>query len=100
MCLLFAPFRMAFCFLFCCLTPNLHCSLFPLFDALQLYLDGVQVGPSLVSPVTGNNGYWVASSSYGEDLLPSPVIDSMKICSYHSGAVSFIDFIIYKEYIQ
>jgi hypothetical protein len=63
---------------------------------IQLYLEGVQVGPSLVSPVTGNNGYWVASSSYGNDLLPSPVIDSMKICSNGSGAVSFINFIVGK----
>jgi hypothetical protein len=64
----------------------------------QLYREGVQVGPTLVSPVTGDNGYWVASSSYGENhLLPSSVIDSMKICSYDSGAVVFIDFQIYNE---
>jgi hypothetical protein len=61
---------------------------------IQLYLEGVQVGPSLVSPVTGNNGYWVASSSCGDDLLPSPVIDSMKICSRGTAALSFVNLII------
>jgi hypothetical protein len=62
---------------------------------ITLYLDGVPVGPTLVSPVAGDNGYWVASSSYGNGnnrLLPSPTIDSMSICSFGSGAVSFIHF--------
>jgi hypothetical protein len=64
---------------------------------LQLFLYGEQVGKSLVSPVTGDNGYWVASSSFGDDLLPSPIIDFMKICTVKSGAVSFIEFQIYIE---
>ena len=53
------------------------------------------VGAPLESPVTGDNGYWIASHTHGDYLsstMENTVVDSMRMCSFGSCAVSFINF--------
>ena len=81
------------CHDFCCLT---RC---PVLLFAQFYNEYDAAYPIVLSspPDVGDNGHWIASKSYDDDL-PVEAAKYMKICLNGSGAISFVEYKTHGRY--